>query len=203
MIFSLIVAFIVTPWTAYKLMRKTTAHSHQGEDRFTRTYRYVMDRLIANPKQRWVYLTGVAVLLLVGAPLLIRQSILPQPLVDDSHMVEYRNPTLGFSQLRPEPWTVVEDHPQLIPKGQDTLHAVAFVPNPDSKTLAITYVQTLTTTQTLQEYAAQQRADLQKDTKVPFTELRPVKITLDLKGQPTPPSLRIGMSVIPTILVTR
>jgi membrane fusion protein (multidrug efflux system) len=31
----------------------------------------------------------------------------------------------------------------------------------------------------------------------------PVKITLDLKGQPTPPSLRIGMSVIPTILVTR
>ncbi len=31
----------------------------------------------------------------------------------------------------------------------------------------------------------------------------PVKITLDLKGQQTPPSLRIGMSVIPTILVTR
>jgi predicted Zn-dependent protease len=117
-----------------------------------------------------------AVLLLVGAPLLIRQSILPQPMVDDSYLVEYRNPTLGFSQLRPEPWTVVEDHPQLIPKGQDTLHAVAFVPNPDSKTLAITYVQTLTTTQTLQEYAAQQRDDLQKDTKVPFTELRPVKI---------------------------
>jgi predicted Zn-dependent protease len=117
-----------------------------------------------------------AVLLLVGAPLLIRQSILPQPMVEDSYLVEYRNPTLGFSQLRPEPWTVVEDHPQLIPKGQDTLHAVAFVPNPDSKTLAITYVQTLTTTQTLQEYAAQQRDDLQKDTKVPFTELRPVKI---------------------------
>jgi predicted Zn-dependent protease len=117
-----------------------------------------------------------AVLLLVGAPLLIRQSILPQPMVDDSHMIEYRSPTLGFSQLRPEPWTVVEDHPQLIPKGQDTLHAVAFVPNPDSKTLAITYVQTLTTTQTLQEYAAQQRDDLQKDTKVPFTGLRPVKI---------------------------
>jgi membrane fusion protein (multidrug efflux system) len=31
----------------------------------------------------------------------------------------------------------------------------------------------------------------------------PVKITLDLKGQQTPPSLRIGMSVIPTILVAR
>jgi membrane fusion protein (multidrug efflux system) len=31
----------------------------------------------------------------------------------------------------------------------------------------------------------------------------PVKITLDLKGHPAPPSLRIGMSVIPTILVNR
>jgi hypothetical protein len=116
------------------------------------------------------------VLLLVAVPLLMRRNIMPQPLVDDSRLVEYRNPTLGFSQLRPEPWAVVEDHPQLIPKGQDTLHAVAFVPNPDSQTLAITYVQTLTTTQTLQEYAAQQRADLQNDTKVSFTELRPVKI---------------------------
>jgi hypothetical protein len=117
-----------------------------------------------------------AVLLLVAAPLLMRRSIMPQPIVDDSRLVEYRNPTLGFSQLRPEPWTVVEDHPQLIPKGQDTLHAVAFVPNPDSKILAITYVQALTTTQSLQEYATQQRNDLQADTEVPFTELRAVKI---------------------------
>jgi membrane fusion protein (multidrug efflux system) len=31
----------------------------------------------------------------------------------------------------------------------------------------------------------------------------PVKITLDLKGHPAPPSLRIGMSVISTILVAR
>ncbi len=31
----------------------------------------------------------------------------------------------------------------------------------------------------------------------------PVKITPDLKGQQPPPSLRIGMSVIPTILVAR
>ena len=116
------------------------------------------------------------VLLLVAVPLLMRRNIMPQPLVDDSRLVEYRSPAFGFSELRPEPWTVIEDHPQLIPKGQDTLHAVAFVPNPDSKTLTITYVQTLTTTQTLQEYAAQQRNDLQNDTKVPFTELRPVTI---------------------------
>ena len=117
-----------------------------------------------------------AVLLLVAAPLLIRRSILPAPVVDDSRLVEYRNPTLGFRTLRPEPWQVIEDHPQLIPQGQDILHAVAFVPNPDSKTIAIAYVQNLTTTQTLQAYAAQQREDLQKDSKVPFSELQPLKI---------------------------
>ncbi len=118
----------------------------------------------------------VAVLFLIVAPVLIRRSILPQPVVDDSHLVEYRNPTLGFRLMRPEPWTVVEDHPQLVPQGQDMLHAVAFVPSPDSKTLAITYVQALTSTQTLQDYAAQQREDLQAETKVEFSELKPLTI---------------------------
>ncbi len=117
-----------------------------------------------------------AVLFLIAAPLLIRRSILPQPAVDDSRLVEYRNPTLGFRLLRPEPWTVVEDHPQLIPQGQDVLHAVAFVPNPDSKTLAITYVQTLTGTQTLQDYATKQRADLESEAKVNFSDLKPLTI---------------------------
>ena len=117
-----------------------------------------------------------AVLLLIAAPLLIHRSILPQPVVDDSRLVEYRNPTLGFRLLRPEPWTVVEDHPQLIPQGQNILHGVAFVPNPDSKTLAIAYVQTLTSTETLSDYAVQQRKDLETETKIPFSELKPLTI---------------------------
>ena len=37
-----------------------------------------------------------AVLLLIAAPLLIRQSILPQAPVDDSRLIDYRNPKLGF-----------------------------------------------------------------------------------------------------------
>ncbi|RPJ62741.1 MAG: efflux RND transporter permease subunit, partial [Acidobacteria bacterium] len=64
MVFSLIVAFVVTPWTAQKLMRKAGHHGHETEDRFTRTYRRVMGRLIARPKQRWVFLAAVALLLL-------------------------------------------------------------------------------------------------------------------------------------------
>ena len=117
-----------------------------------------------------------AVLLLIAAPLLIRRSILPQGPVDDSRLIEYRSADLAFKVLRPEAWTVVENHPQLVPQGQDTLRAVAFVPDPDSKTLAIVYVQTLTTTQSLQDYASKQRDDLQAETKVKFTDLKPMTL---------------------------
>ena len=117
-----------------------------------------------------------AVLLLIAAPLLIRRSLLPQGPVDDSRLIEYRNADLAFKVLRPEAWTVVENHPQLVPQGQDALRAVAFVPDPDSKTLAIVYVQTLTTTQSLPDYAAKQREDLQAETEVKFTALKPVTL---------------------------
>jgi predicted Zn-dependent protease len=118
-----------------------------------------------------------AVLLLVAAPLLIRRSILPQPVADDNRLVEYNNPTLGFKLQRPEPWTVVEDHPQLIAQGQDMLHGVAFVPNTDEqKALVMVYVQTLTDTQTLQDYAAKQRADLEANAQVTSSALKPLTI---------------------------
>jgi predicted Zn-dependent protease len=131
-------------------------------------------RNIRSPLLAVVLLFGV--LLLIAAPLLIRRSILPQGSVDDSRLVEYRSADLAFKVLRPEAWTVVENHPQLVPQGQDTLRAVAFVPDPDSKTLAIVYVQTLTTTQSLADYAGKQRADLQAETSVKFTDLRPITL---------------------------
>ncbi len=58
MVFSLIVAFIVTPWAAYRLLRKRagTAHGdpHDAEDWTTRLYRSVMDHLLHNPRWRVV-----------------------------------------------------------------------------------------------------------------------------------------------------
>ncbi|MEE4113042.1 MAG: efflux RND transporter permease subunit, partial [Desulfobacteraceae bacterium] len=69
MVFSLIVAFIVTPWAAYRLL-KNNGHagghggSHGSEDWTTRLYRNVMDHLLHNPVWRWSFLIGVAVLLL-------------------------------------------------------------------------------------------------------------------------------------------
>ena len=67
MIFSLIVAFIVTPWAAVRLLSTGShgGHAHT-EDRFTVVYRRVMARLLASPASRFGFLGGVAGLLVVA-----------------------------------------------------------------------------------------------------------------------------------------
>jgi multidrug efflux pump subunit AcrB len=65
MVFSLLVAFMVTPWAAIRILRKTPAHGHdQGEDRFTLFYRKIMDRLLHVAPVRYGFLAMVVVLLL-------------------------------------------------------------------------------------------------------------------------------------------
>jgi len=95
-----------------------------------------------------------AVLLLIAAPLLIRQSILPQAPVDDSRLIDYRNPALGFRLLRPEVWEVSEDENLILSGVSPTMDAVAFVPKNSPNTFIITYVQTLSNTETLDSYEA-------------------------------------------------
>jgi len=70
MLFSLVVAFLVTPWAAVRLLKKHDTHHHEGEDRLTTLYRRVMHSLITNPAARWSFLGGVA-LLLAGAVVLV------------------------------------------------------------------------------------------------------------------------------------
>jgi multidrug efflux pump subunit AcrB len=81
MIFSLVVAFVVTPWAAARLMKKPSGHAHDGEDRFTALYRRVMERLIARPRQRFAFLAAVGVLLLASIALvplgLVQVKMLP------------------------------------------------------------------------------------------------------------------------------
>jgi multidrug efflux pump subunit AcrB len=66
MVFSLLVAFIVTPWAAIRLLKpaKDTKGEHGREDRLTRLYRWVMGSLLHKPLLRWTFLLGVVVLLL-------------------------------------------------------------------------------------------------------------------------------------------
>jgi multidrug efflux pump subunit AcrB len=63
MIFSLLVAFIVTPWAATRLLGGTGAHPQEGEDRLTQIYRRAMGPLIGNARVRWMFLVGVALAL--------------------------------------------------------------------------------------------------------------------------------------------
>jgi multidrug efflux pump subunit AcrB len=65
MIFSLIVAFVVTPWAAVRILKSGGAH-HDGEreDAATRLYRRVMSNLLHRPLWTTVFIGGVIVLLL-------------------------------------------------------------------------------------------------------------------------------------------
>ncbi|MBP8275172.1 MAG: efflux RND transporter permease subunit, partial [Acidobacteria bacterium] len=69
MLFSLAVAFIVTPWTAVRLLKNAGEHGVEKEGRFTQLYRQLMARLIRDTRSRWIFLTSVAVLLIASAAL--------------------------------------------------------------------------------------------------------------------------------------
>ncbi|MBI5085563.1 MAG: efflux RND transporter permease subunit [Acidobacteria bacterium] len=65
MVFSLIVAFLVTPWAAVRILKQDTGHGHEhGEDRVTMAYRRVMDKLLHVPLYRYGFLLMVTGLLL-------------------------------------------------------------------------------------------------------------------------------------------
>jgi multidrug efflux pump subunit AcrB len=75
MVFSLLVAFIVTPWAAVRLLRPAAGHGHDQEDRLTRVYRRAMRPLLVQPRVRAIFLGGVVVLLLSAAALVPLQLV--------------------------------------------------------------------------------------------------------------------------------
>jgi len=70
MIFSLIVAFIVTPWATVRLLRHAQGGEDEGESGLTRFYRRIMGALLRVARLRTAFLGGVVVLLL-GAMALV------------------------------------------------------------------------------------------------------------------------------------
>ncbi len=76
MVFSLIVAFLVTPWAAVRILRLRGEHGHgEQEDRFTRLYRRVMGPLLHRPTLRWGFLAMVVTLLLGACALVYIQFV--------------------------------------------------------------------------------------------------------------------------------
>jgi len=69
MLFSLLVAFMVTPWASERLLGRGATHAHEQEDRLTTVYRRVMVPLIGRPRVQRLFLSGVGVLLLASVAL--------------------------------------------------------------------------------------------------------------------------------------
>ena len=70
MLFSLIVAFVVTPWAALRLLKRDGAHGDEAEGGLTKLYRRAMQPLLRRAKTRALFLFGMVVLLL-GAMALV------------------------------------------------------------------------------------------------------------------------------------
>jgi multidrug efflux pump subunit AcrB len=81
MIFSLLVAFVVTPWASLRLLKRHLTQSESKEGWTTRMYRRFMGRLIHEARWRYGFLALVALLLLLSFSLvalkLVRVKMLP------------------------------------------------------------------------------------------------------------------------------
>jgi len=84
MLFSLVVAFVVSPWSALRLLhhyanRGTDEHEKEGWT--TRLYRRIMSPLLESASRRWMFLGGIIVLLLLACSLvafkLVKVKMLP------------------------------------------------------------------------------------------------------------------------------
>jgi len=69
MIFSLLVAFMVTPWAAVRILKATGHHGGEREGIVPRLYRAFMGGLLHRPILRWSFVGGVVILLLVSCSL--------------------------------------------------------------------------------------------------------------------------------------
>ena len=82
MLFSLLVAFIVTPWAAVRILKSGGMHDAGEREAFaTRLYRQVMGTLLHRPLVRWSFVGVVVVLLLASCGLFytgfVKVKILP------------------------------------------------------------------------------------------------------------------------------
>jgi multidrug efflux pump subunit AcrB len=75
MVFSLLVAFIVTPWAAVRLLSRGAAHAEVAEDRLTLAYRRLMGAIIGRPRARLLFFAGVVFLLLAAVVLVPLQIV--------------------------------------------------------------------------------------------------------------------------------
>jgi len=89
MLFSLAVAFIVSPWAALRLLCcKHLAGAHtltaEKEGALTRFYRRAMRPLMSRARNRWIFLCGVALLLVLACALVPMKAVIVKMLPFDN-----------------------------------------------------------------------------------------------------------------------
>jgi multidrug efflux pump subunit AcrB len=84
MLFSLIVAFVVSPWSALRLLHHyadRAGEEHEKEGWTTKLYRRIMNPLLESATRRWLFLGSVVVMLLLACSLvafkLVKVKMLP------------------------------------------------------------------------------------------------------------------------------
>jgi multidrug efflux pump subunit AcrB len=85
MVFSLLVAFVITPWASLRFLKKV-GHSHETEqeDRSTRLYRLFMGKMLSRSTYQWAFLGLVVVLLLLAMSLVYFQAVVVKMLPFDN-----------------------------------------------------------------------------------------------------------------------
>jgi multidrug efflux pump subunit AcrB len=86
MIFSLLVAFVITPWAATRLLRNSRHHQDAGEteDRSTRLYRKFMSFLLARRRNQRAFLGLVSLLLVLALSMLYFRVVIVKMLPFDN-----------------------------------------------------------------------------------------------------------------------
>ena len=75
MLFSLLIAFLVTPWSARRLLAREGSAHPAGEGWSTRMYRRAMGRIIHDPRRRMFFLGTVALLLVAALSLFALKAV--------------------------------------------------------------------------------------------------------------------------------
>lgn len=70
MFLSMIVSFIITPWTAYHILGKDIDHKEEKEGRLDKIYRWMMDHFLRRAIWRWAFLVFVGICFILACSLI-------------------------------------------------------------------------------------------------------------------------------------
>jgi multidrug efflux pump subunit AcrB len=87
MVFSLLVAFVITPWAALRFMKNSHGGHHpeeEAEDWGTRMYRKFMGMLLSRTRNQWAFLGLVVVMLLASMSLVYFKKVIVKMLPFDN-----------------------------------------------------------------------------------------------------------------------